>query len=110
LEERLHAWLKNACKLARNSGASTCHAPSELELESIEAWRTPDALSQVPETAVGFALQSCESLTSLIVLPRPLALALVGGAMEKRVRGADRELTAWKILWASISLIICWSL
>jgi len=46
------------------SSATLEQAPAmhvELELESIEAWRTPDALSQVPKRQSDFALQSMRS-------------------------------------------------
>jgi flagellar motor switch protein FliM len=96
LEARLQAWLKNACKLAPQLWSKHLPCNVELSLESVEAWRASDALSQIPETAIGFRLAiNADQLKSLIILPRPFALALVGGAMGETVpEGADRELTA----------------
>src|SRR5207247_2529730 len=82
LEQRLKAWLNNACKLAPQLWTKHLPCSVELALESVEGWRAPDALSQIPETALGFRLSiNADQLKSLIILPRPFALSLVAGAM-----------------------------
>lgn len=96
LEQRLESWLRSAAQLA----GQRCqrHVPLGLEvtLRAVETLRPEDALARLPEAAVGFrALVGEQNIASLFVWPRPLALALVGGALGNVVRDLppDRDLT-----------------
>lgn len=96
VEQRLTLWLRAACALAAERSGR--HLPFRLEmaLHGIDTTSPIEALSHLPEPAIGYRVAFAgESASMLFVWPRPLALALVGGALGETPTAmpADRELT-----------------
>ena len=97
LEERLSAWLRVACQLGAQR--ALCHLPYPLEFSLGEVTvRTPeDAFEWLPDGLIGFRTSlGAEEDVSLVAWSRPMALALVAGALGD-IAGTlppDRDLTA----------------
>jgi flagellar motor switch protein FliM len=81
LEGPLVAWWRAACALVTRKWAKQLPFPAELHFRGFEHLRTPDALSALPEPGVGYPLTLQETSATLLVWPRPLALAVIAGMM-----------------------------
>jgi flagellar motor switch protein FliM len=96
LEQRLTAWLRTAGSLAADKGAQHLPFRIELALRGVECVSPAEALTQLPDAALGYRLAFAgEAPSMMFVWPRPLALALVNGALGETPTElpADRELT-----------------
>src|SRR5579884_2001370 len=95
-EHRLGAWLRDSCNLAPATWTRTAGFRAEVSLRGLEIGRPADALARMEETALGYqANLEPAAITTLIVLPRSLALLLVTSALGdgSTAPPADRELT-----------------
>src|SRR6266404_5463478 len=80
LEKRLNTWLRDACKLASERLNRNLPFPVETELRSIETLQATAALAQIPDAVVGYRIAvGKEAVTTLLMLQRPLVLAVVAG-------------------------------
>ena len=96
LEKRLSTWLRDACKLASERLNRNLPFPVETELRSIETLQATAALAQIPDAVVGYRIAvGKEGVTTLLMLQRPLVLAVVAGMVGDAtgVLPEDRELT-----------------
>lgn len=96
VEQRLASWLRDFCALAPAAWAKHLAIAAHPKFNGlVMAW--PDAaLAQLPETALAYPVRvSGVDRPTLLVLPRPLLLALVAGALgdTSAELPADRELT-----------------
>lgn len=97
LGQRLVTWLRDGAALV--PGLSAKHLPFTLEVsfQGMETATAAEVLGRLADDALGFRLPVAASgLSTLLVLPRPLALVLVRGALGDTASEppADRELTA----------------
>jgi flagellar motor switch protein FliM len=96
LEQRAAGWLRTASALAARKAAGHLPHPVETGLAGIEVNRPADGLEKLPDAVVGYGLAvGGEAVNGMVVLPRPLALALVGGLLGDAATELprDRELT-----------------
>jgi flagellar motor switch protein FliM len=96
LEHRLGSWLRVYCARARAQWAKHIPAPIEMEYCKLETIRPGEGLSRLSDAVVAYrVLMNDEEMNTLFILPRPLALALVGGLLgtSETSLPADRELT-----------------
>jgi flagellar motor switch protein FliM len=96
-EQRVSAWLRAAAALAAKKAAR--HLPFALEMTftGLVVDRPAEALARLPEASVGFgAALGSEAVTAMAVLPRDLALLVVGGMLGDTGAALpeDRALTA----------------
>jgi flagellar motor switch protein FliM len=97
VKQQLADWLRAGCELAPTKWAKHFALPMKMEFRGHETARPVDSLASLPEAAIGFRLTvNPGSMNTLVVLPRPLALALVGYALGERDNALppDAELTA----------------
>src|SRR5687768_11693303 len=88
-------WLAKVCQTACKQWASLFSFAVEMEPAGLEVTAAARALEGVPESAPRFrAALSGTAEASLLVLPRPLLLALLGGLLGEAFDPAqpDREL------------------
>jgi flagellar motor switch protein FliM len=96
LEQRLTAWLRTAGPLAAEKAAQHLPFRMEMALRGVECVSPVEALAQLPDAALGYRLAFAgEPPSMLFVWPRPLALALVNGALGETPTElpADRDLS-----------------
>src|SRR6185437_16240866 len=96
LEQRLTAWLRAAGQLSAEKGAQYLPFRIELALRDIESAPPAEMLARLPDATIGHRLAfTGEPASMLFIWPRPLALALVNGALGETLTElpADRELT-----------------
>jgi len=108
LEERLHAWLKNACKLAPQHWSKHLLALSSWNWKR-RSWRTPEPF---PRSRNGGWISPCNQCESAHITnhfaPAFSSWPCRRSDGKKRCpKGLIVNSRRWKILWASISLIIC---
>ena len=97
LEQRLAAWLEAACALAPAQWKQQLPLPVDMSFRKVETIRPADGLAQFPETTTAYTVHvNARESTTLALLPRPFALALVTAALGGAVGEAlvDRELTS----------------
>jgi len=91
-------WLGAACRLSAKLWTSRWPFSAELKLTQIEAVDPPTFLRTLPESSVGFAIESAHAIgrIALLAVERPLLLALLAGLLgELPIKlPADREFTA----------------
>ena len=76
LEQRLAAWLDAACALAPTLWAQQLPLPLEMGFRKVETIRPADGLAQFPETTTAYTVHAnAKESTTLVLLPRPFALA-----------------------------------
>jgi flagellar motor switch protein FliM len=96
VEQRVTFWLRTAAALAAKKAARHLPFAVEMTLGGLEVQRPADGLATLPEAATGYGVAfGGPTANAMLVLPRPLALAVVG-AMLGDVATAlpeDRELT-----------------
>jgi flagellar motor switch protein FliM len=93
---KLTAWLRAACELAREQWGRLLSFRPEVALADVDVLAADEALSRLPEAAVGYRLALDDGqVRSLLVWPRPLALAVVGSALggAPAALPEDRELS-----------------
>jgi flagellar motor switch protein FliM len=96
LETRLTSWLRAASQLAVEKAPQQLPFRVEMALRGIDYARPTEVLSHLPDAAIGYRLAAAnEEADMLFVWPRPLALALVNGALGETPTElpADRELS-----------------
>jgi flagellar motor switch protein FliM len=95
LEHRLMAWLGDACSMAPDKWSEHFPFPIELTVRALRTERPQEALAQLPESVVAYRAM-LGAMATLVVLPRPLVLALVAGILGDTVEKLpeDRELTS----------------
>lgn len=96
LEKRLSTWLRNACKLASERLSHNLPSPVVAELRSIETFQAPAALARISQAVVSYRVAvDKKAVTTLLVMQRPLVLALVAGIVGDPVAAlpGDRDLT-----------------
>jgi flagellar motor switch protein FliM len=96
LEHPVAGWLRTGCALATRHWGKLLPFPAELRLAHLDTSRAEQALGGLSDAMLGYPVTFKDSLPTLMIWPRPLALALVAallcdGAGELP---ADRELTA----------------
>ena len=95
-EQRAAAWLRAAAALAVKKAVKHLPAALEVTFLGLEVDRPADGLGILPDSAVGFAVSlNADQPGGLIALPRPLALALIGGMLGDAPAALpdDRDLT-----------------
>ena len=96
-EQRLVAWFRAACSAGTEKLAKQLPFRAELVFDSLDPIRPADCVAQLPEATIGFRVAvHHEGANSLLVLPRPLALALVTAMLGDVAAELppDRALTA----------------
>lgn len=96
VKKRLTAWFQAAGALAAKKGARTLPFPVECRFAGLDVLDAAEALRQLPEPAVAHRVDiEPGGPATLFVLPRPLALALAGGALGDTAAQLpeDRELS-----------------
>src|SRR5579859_6318812 len=79
VEQRVSGWLRGATTLAARKAAQQLPFPLEINFSGLEVQRPAEALAKLSEATVGYALSlNSSTINGMAVLPRPLALALVG--------------------------------
>jgi flagellar motor switch protein FliM len=96
LEQRLGNWLRVFC--ARVPVHWAKHVPVALEMEycKLETVRPAEGLARLTDAVVSYRiLMNEEEMSTLLILPRPLTLALLAGLLGDAANTlpADRELT-----------------
>ncbi len=94
--QMLTAWLRAVCALAGRKWAKHLPFAVDLSLRGLEVLRGEDALGRLPDEAVGYRVVAGQGqVTGLVVVPRPVLLALVGGVLgdSSGQLPEDRELT-----------------
>jgi flagellar motor switch protein FliM len=81
LENRLAAWLRGACGLAPERWPRHLPIPLETAFRGVDTVRPADGLARLSDTALGYRVTlSAVGMNTLLILPRPLVLALVAAA------------------------------
>lgn len=96
VELRLHNWLRTAAALAAKKAGRHLPYSVEVTLGGVEVLWPADGLAVLPDAAVGYGISiNSDTPTTLLALPRTLALALIGGMLGDAGSGLpeDRELT-----------------
>jgi flagellar motor switch protein FliM len=96
LEQRLTVWLRTACQLAVDRGAQQLPFRLEITLRTIDMMTPAEALTPLSDAVLGYRLAFDDTPADMLfVWPRPLALALVNGALGETPTSLpeDRELT-----------------
>jgi flagellar motor switch protein FliM len=96
LHQRLSVWLRAAGELTAAKGVQHLPFRIEMALQGIETAVPQEALAHLPEAAIGYRIAFAgEPASMLFAWPRPLALALVNGALGETPTElpADRELS-----------------
>lgn len=96
LEQRLSAWLGAAGALAAERAGHELPFRVEMALRGIESVPPVEALARLPDAVTGYRVAfDGEAPSMLFAWPRPLALALVNGALGETPERLpdDRELT-----------------
>jgi flagellar motor switch protein FliM len=94
--QRLTGWFGAALHLAAKAWQREVPFALEAQLAELDTFRWADALARVTDGQLGYRLPIAGNrLPSLLVLPRPLLLALVGGLLGETGEQLpeDRELT-----------------
>jgi flagellar motor switch protein FliM len=95
-EQRLAVWLRAAAALAAKKAARHLPFAPEITARGAEVERAFEGLERLPDAAVGYGVGfNSKTAAALLVLPRPLALALIAGMLgdESGALPEDRELT-----------------
>jgi flagellar motor switch protein FliM len=93
---QLRGWLHDGMALTGGKSTAQLSFAVTSRLEGIDVIRPPEGLDQLPATAVAYQTEvGPEGFKTLLVLPRPLSLGLVAGALGDTVSAwpADRDLT-----------------
>lgn len=96
LEQELVAWLTSGCALVPEKWAKHLAMPIEHAVTRIETARPSDALAELSDAVVAYLVAvGPEPINTLLLLPRPLVLALVAGMLGDACTElpADRSLT-----------------
>src|SRR5438105_2810882 len=87
--QRFSRWLGSACTIAAKNFARSFPFAVEVRLQATETTLPRELLDRVPETAVGYRLAvSQEKVPALLILPRPLVVAVVAGVVGTNVTAA----------------------
>src|SRR5580693_1733769 len=95
-ESRFAGWLRQGCALATRNWVKHLPFPAEWTFQVSDSYRPQDSLARLPETALAYRLGLAGAkVTTLLAMPRPLALALASGLVGDcgTALPADRELT-----------------
>lgn len=96
LEQMLIEWLQSAAEMAPKKWAKHMAFPVDMSFRQLEVLHLSEGLARMPDPAVGFhvPIQGMK-VTTLLVLPRPLALALVTQMLGELCKELpeDREMT-----------------
>lgn len=96
VEQRVVGWLRAVAALAVKKAARHLPFPLEASFRGLEVSRPAEGLAAVPEAAVGYGVSiNSDVPAALVALPRPLALALIGGMLGDTITALpeDRDLT-----------------
>src|SRR5206468_3600884 len=96
-EQRVGGWLRGAAALAAKKAGKHLPAAPEVAVRGLEVQRPLDALEKLPDASVGYGVSfNAPAANAMLALPRPFALAVVGGMLGDTEGGTpdDRELTA----------------
>ena len=96
LEQRLAAWLRDFCTQAPEKLARRLSLQVEIKFQGLEMIRPAEGLTRLPDTSIGYRVSLNEQgASTLLLLPRTLALLLVGAAVGEPAEQlpADREMT-----------------
>src|SRR4051794_41112477 len=94
--QRLTSWFRAAFQQAAKAWARELPFALEPDLRDIDVVRAADALHLLPDNSVGYKIAIAGSqLPTLLVLPRPLLLAIVQGLLGESCDKLpeDRDLT-----------------
>ena len=95
-QSRLGRWFRSALALADRSCSRELAFPVTSEFRAVELLDPGELFARLADGSVGFRLLiGAEQFPSLLVFPRPLLLALVGGFLGEipETMPADRDLT-----------------
>jgi flagellar motor switch protein FliM len=96
LEQRMKAWLRGACRVIPDRWAKHMPFRVELSVRALEVLSCQAALARLPDALVGYRIvMGTESSETLLLMPRPLALALITALVgdTSSTLPDDRELT-----------------
>ena len=87
LARQVTAWVGQACRRSAPGWAKALAYPAELKPGAVEATLASAALAALPDDAVALAAATPDEAdgTVLVVLQRPVLLALLAALLEKHV-------------------------